>query len=164
MQHQQVITAPPTVQYGQGYGSAGQPWQPAPYPGQQGVPQYPAAGQGGYGQTQVQPQPYQPAPQYPQAYSPVPLQYPTQSVPQYQQPYQPAPQYQPYQVQPQYQPAQRPWGVPGNTQGSGSVEQRSIDTWQIPGGQSQGWNPPAYNGYNGQYGTVPGGTAPVYYW
>lgn len=170
MQHQQVITAPPTGQYGQGYGLAGQSWQPAPYPAQQGVQHYPAGGWDGYGQTQVQvpamqPQPYQPAPQYPQAYSPVPQQYPAQPVPQYPQGYQPAPQYQPYQVQPQYQPAQRPWGVPGNGQESrAGGETRSLDTWQLPGGQYQGWNPPAYNGYSGQYGTVPGNAAPAYYW
>ena len=143
MQQQQITAAPP-AQYGQGYAPAGQAWQPSPYPAQQGMPQYPVSGSwGGYGQTPmqqsvVQPQPYQPAPQY-------------------QQPYQPAPQYQPYPAQPQYQPVQRPWGVPGNSRDGNAAAGQSMDTWQMPG-QQPGWNPPAYNGYAGQNSGQPGTT------
>ena len=148
MQQQQIVVAPP-LQQGQGYAPAGQSWQPAPYPAQQGMPQYPVSGGwGGYGQQPVaQPQPYQP-------------------LPQYQQPYQPAPQYQPYLAQPQYQPAQRPWGVPDNAQPGGGARRQSIDTWQMPN-QSPGWNPPAYNGYtgqnSGQFGTPQNNVMPGYY-
>jgi hypothetical protein len=146
MQQQQIIAAPP-VQQGQGYAPAGQYWQPAPYPAQQAIPQYPGGGGwSGYGQAQqqaiAQPQPYPPAPQY-------------------QQPYQPVPQYQPYSAQPQYQPAQRPWGVPGNTRDGSAGARQSIDTWQTPG-QYPGWNPPAYNGYTGQFGTPQNYAVPEY--
>jgi S-DNA-T family DNA segregation ATPase FtsK/SpoIIIE len=171
MQQQIITTAP--AQPGQGYNAARQSWTPAQYPVQQGVPQYPVAGDwGGYGQTQVQrpvaqPQPYQPYPQYQpyqQPYQPVPqYQQPYQPVPQSQQPYQPAPQqYQPYQVQPQYQPAQRPWGVNGDSESSGRKGRQSIETWQMPN-QYQGWSAPAYNGTTGQPGATQNNAVPGYY-
>jgi hypothetical protein len=163
---QQQITAVPSAQQGQDYASGYQSWQP--YPVQQGTPQYPATGGwAGYGgqapqqQPVVQPQRYQSVPQYQQSSQPG-------------QPYQSAPQYQPYPVQPQYQqyqpqypPAQRPWGVPGNTQSGGDAARQSMDTWQMPN-QNPGWNPPVYNGYSGpnpgQYGTTQNNAAPGFFW
>jgi hypothetical protein len=181
-----MITAPPSQPI-QSYNASRQPWSPAPapYPAQQGIPQYPATGGwGSNGQAQLQqpalqPQYYQPLPQYQQAYQPAPqyqqqyqpvpqYQQQYQPVPQYQQQYQPVPQYQPYyQAQPQYQYGQRPWGAVSESEHDTNAKRQSMDTWQNTN-QFQSWSPPAYNGYTGQYpgqfGTSQDNALPGYYW
>lgn len=153
-QMMQQVPAGAVPQYGQGYGSGGQAWQPA-------APQYPATGGwGGYNDTRQQAAPPQQGyyPTYPAA-----PQQPVQAMPQYAPPPASAPQYQPYySQQPQYPAAQRPWGVPGSAP-SGTPGRQSIETWQVPG-QYPGWTPPTYNGAAGQPGAPAYPTAPVYYW
>lgn len=159
MQQQQIVSAPP-AQPAQGYNASRQPWNPAPYPVQQGMPQQYTAtgGWSGYGQPQLQPP--VPQPQYQQPYQPVAPPYPQNY------PAQP-PLYQPYNpVQPQYQPAQRPWGAADAPEYSNSTGRQSMDTWQNTN-QFPAWAPPAYNGYTGQeagqFGTIQNNVAPGYY-